>query len=525
MDKKIEKAIYPLTQMYENIENDLLKKIASHFLYNEEFLNSDYWRIKKLDEMGLFNEEIINYIARYSNKTKEEVLKALNKIGIQTIDLNNLNRLFEDEVLKVNPNILADNYVIKNMISSAYNEISNHFIEMSSKIENATREAYLNVIEECYLKTSMGTHSYQEAIRESIDKLGNSGITTLTYTTTDEEGNVVGIRKYDVSSTARREILTGARQLSSNINLEKANVLNCEYLYLSEHLECRPDHFDWQGTIIKKEDLIPITDYGSVTGLCGINCKHYAEPYFGDKRGNDLKQFNKEETAKAYELSQKQRYLERGVRKWKRKAEMFKINEDKEAYIKSNNKVKEWQLKVKDFTEKNNLRRDYTREYINKRYPDWYINLTIEEKRDLNEYISSGSYKINEPLYSKRQLTQEQIEFIDNLDHALLKIPKYKGLVYRSVSIESQNQLNEILSIFNNKDRIGSWASYISSSKMIYDSKMNLQFKIKSINGRNISSLNKEGGGEILFERNTKFKYIDYKIKSGTIYVNLEEVE
>lgn len=525
MDEKIEKAIKPLVEMYENIENELLEIIARHFLFSEEFENSDYWRIKKLDEMGLFNQEIVEYIARYSNKSKKEVLKALNEIGIETVNIDNLNRLFEDEVLKVNPNILVENYTIQNMINFAYNEISNRFIEMSDKIEQAARDAYLNVIEECYLKTSMGTHSYQEAIRQSIDNLGNIGITTLTYNTTDEEGNITGIRRYDVAGTARREILTGARQLSNNVYLEVANELEVEYLYLSEHLQCRPEHFDWQGTIIKREDLVEITDYGSVTGLAGINCKHYAEPYFGDKRGDELKTFSEEETTKAYELSQKQRYLERGVRKWKRKAEMFKVNGDKEAYVKSNNKVKEWQLRVKEFTEQNDLRRDYTREYINKTSPNWYIKLTKEEKRDLNEYISSGSYKINEPLYSKRELTQEQIEFRDNLDQALIKIPKYKGFVYRSVSIESQNQLNEILSIFDNKDRIGSWGSYISSSKKIYDSKMKLQFKIKSINGRNISSLNNEGGGEILFERNAKFKYIDYKLKNGTIYVDLEEVE
>lgn len=364
MDEKIEKAIKPLVEMYENIENELLEIIARHFLFSEEFENSDYWRIKKLDEMGLFNQEIVEYIARYSNKSKEEVRKSLNEIGIETVNIDNLNRLFEDEVLKINPNILVENYTIQNIINFAYNEISNRFIEMSDKIEQATRDAYLNVIEECYLKTSMGTHSYQEAIRQSIDNLGNIGITTLIYNTTDEEGNVVGIRRYDVAGTARREILTGARQLSNNVYLEVANKLEVEYLYLSEHLQCRPEHFDWQGTIIKREDLVDITDYGSITGLGGINCKHYAEPYFGDKRGDELKTFTEEETSKAYELSQKQRYLERGVRKWKRKTEMFKVNGDKEAYVKSKKKLKEWQLRVKEFTEQNDLRRDYTREYI-----------------------------------------------------------------------------------------------------------------------------------------------------------------
>ncbi len=69
----------------------------------------------------------------------------------------------------------------------------------------------------------------------------------------------------------------------------------------------------------------------------------------------------------------------------------------------------------------------------------------------------------------------------------------------RSVNIESQEQLNSILSIFNNNERISSWGSYISFFKRIYDEDMLLQFIIKSKNGRNLSTLNNEVGGEILF--------------------------
>lgn len=375
LEQKIEKAIKPLVSMYEKIENDLLIKIASHFSFNGEFLNSDHWRIKKLDEMGLFNKDIIDYISRYAKVPSQDILRALEEIGIEIMNLDNLNRLFEDEVLKVNPVILADNYVIKNMINSAYNELNNSFIQMSSKIQTATRDAYLNVVEEAYLKTSMGTHSYQEAIRSSIDKLSNTGLTILKYTTTDEDNNVVGIRKYDITSTVRREVLTASRQLSNNISMEVAKELDCEYLYLSEHVRCRPDHFDWQGTIIKREDLVPVTDYGSITGLAGINCAHYFEPYFGDARGNDLKTISKEEATKEYNLSQKQRYLERGVRSWKRKANMFKVNQDKESYQKSVRKVNEWQTRIKGFTEANDLRRDYTREYVGG-YKEVKVNLT-----------------------------------------------------------------------------------------------------------------------------------------------------
>lgn len=523
-EELVNKAIEPLLEMYTKIENDLLVMISEHFKINAEFLNSDYWRIQKLEEMGLFNEEVIEYLAKYTNSTKEEILKALEEIGYDTFNINKLERAFENGKLKINPNTLIENNTIQNIINNAYNELSNHFIELSNKIANSTREAYLNVVEQGYLKTSMGTHSYQEAIRENLNELGSKGITTLTYITTDDEGNVIGIRNYDVEGTVRRDILTGVRTLSNDINKSVVEELECEWIYLSEHLRCRPTHFDWQGTIIKYEDLVDVTHYGEVDGLSGINCAHYFEPYFGDARGDELKSISKEEATKQYNLSQQQRYLERGLRKWRRKVEIFKANGDVDAFNKSKDKVTEWQNRIQDFVKENNLRRDYTREYVAQRYPSWYAKLTQEEKQVLNQYISSDSYKINEKLYTNTPLTIEEETMVKHIDNALDKIPNYKGYVNRSVFIKNQDHLNEILSVFNNKDLIGSWSSYVSSSKVVYDNTAELQFRILSKTGKNISSLNKNEQ-EILFKRNTRFKIIDYNQKNGKININLEEVE
>ena len=523
-EELVNKAIKPLIEMYAKIESDLLSMIAEHFQMNAEFLNSDYWRIQKLEEMGLFNDEVIEYLAQYTNSTKEDILKSLEEVGYDTFNINKLESAFENGKIKINPNILIENNTIQNIINSAYNELANHFIELSNKILNSTREAYLNVVEEGYLKTSMGTHSYQEAIRESLNNLGNKGITTLTYTTTDDEGNVTGIRNYDVEGTVRRDILTGVRSLSNSINKTVVEELECEWVYLSEHLRCRPTHFDWQGTIIKYQDLIDVTHYGEVDGLAGINCAHYFEPYFGNARGDDLKTISKEEATKQYNLSQQQRYLERGIRKWKRKVEMFKINGDNEAFLKSKDKVKEWQNRLSNFTKENSLRRKHDREYVYQRYPDWYVKLSQEEKIALNQYISSDSYKINEKLYNNIDLVRDDKSMVEKIDNALDKIPMYKGYVNRSVFIKNQQHLNKILSVFDNEDLVGKWNSYVSSSKIVYDDSAELQFKILSKTGRNITSLNKKEQ-EILFKRNTKFKIIDYHQKNGKINISLEEIE
>jgi len=92
-------------------------------------------------------------------------------------------------------------------------------------------------------------------------------------------------------------------------------------------------------------------------------------------------------------------------------------------------------------------------------------------------------------------------------------MPIYRGWVKRSVYVQDKEDVSNILSIFNNKQRIGHWKSYTSSSLELYDSSFKLQFQIKSKSGRNLSKLNDEGGGEILFERNTNFQLIDIKYK------------
>lgn len=147
-----------------------------------------------------------------------------------------------------------------------------------------------------------------------------------------------------------------------------------------------------------------------------------------------------------------------------------------------------------------------------------------EQYRALEQYLKSKSYKINEKLYSDIELTDDDKEYISNLDEALKGMPIYRGWVKRSVYVRDTEDVAKVLSIFNNEQRIGHWNSYISSSLNIYDTNFKMIMKIKSKTGRNLSTLNDEGGGEILFPRNTDFQLIDIKNKNGIIYVKLEEV-
>ena len=357
-DELIKKAIKPLTKMYNRIEQDLLNSIAENFNVNQEFINSDIWRIEKLKEMGVFNRNTVEYLAKQTGKTNEEISKALNTVADGVVTEDTLKEAYTKRKLLFDPERLKENPVIQSIIENEYNETTKRFIEMSDQIAAGTKKAYLDIVEEGFLKTSMGTHSYQEAIKSAIDKLAERGIRTVNYRT--ESGK---IRSYSIEGMVRREILTATRRVGNEMTLKLAEEIGADKLILSEHLECRPDHFPWQGTIIKREDLVKVTDYGSITGLGGINCRHYFDIYTGTKTGKALKKITKKQAEKAYKESQHQRYLERGIRKWKRQQQLYEEAGDKVSTAAAKVKKKEWQNRLKAYLKKTKRRRDLTREY------------------------------------------------------------------------------------------------------------------------------------------------------------------
>lgn len=165
----------------------------------------------------------------------------------------------------------------------------------------------------------------------------------------------------------------------------------------------------------------------------------------------------------------------------------------------------------------------YNTDYTSKDFKNGNI-LGEEQYRALDEYLKSTSYKINSKLYDNEQLSEKDKEYINILDEALKGMPTYKGWVKRSIYVRNSEDVSRILSIFDNEQRIGNWNSYISSSLGVYDTSFKMIMKIKSKTGRNLSTLNDEGGGEVLFGRNTNFQLIDIKNKNGIIYVKLEEL-
>lgn len=393
IEDKIQKAIKPIISTYSQIESELIEKIAEHFKLNEEFINSDYWYFEKLKEMGGLNNETIKLLQKYTGKTKQELLKAMQEIGVSAIPTEQLNIATQKGAL-LNPQDILNSVNIQNIIKYSYDEIEKSFLQLNKTIEEQVKQTYTNILTQTYVKTLAGTHSYQEAILESLDNLGNKGISILTY----QDKN--GLKKnYDVVGTVRRDLLIATRGLAGKVNEEVIKESGHHIVRVSHHFGARTgdgeedftNHAWWQekqffcwnydGKVTEEEKKLPDfmkhCNYGHVQGIVGINCKHFFTVWYGPLEKDKL-DFTYQENEEEYKKLQNQRYLENGVRKWKRKQVIANKAQDEEGYKKASAKTKEWQDRLNVFTEENNLNTDYTRQHVK-----GYKPVTIKEKDDI----------------------------------------------------------------------------------------------------------------------------------------------
>ena len=136
-----------------------------------------------------------------------------------------------------------------------------------------------------------------------------------------------------IETAVLRCIRTGTAQASGNMTIQAMMDNGWDLIRVSAHLGARygdggenpGNHAWWQGklyslsgTSTEYPPFRETTGYGTGPGLSGWNCRHSFGP--GDPEHNPFQSYDDDENKKAYDLSQVQRSMERGIRKAKHKA-------------------------------------------------------------------------------------------------------------------------------------------------------------------------------------------------------------
>lgn len=217
-------------------------------------------------------------------------------------------------------------------------------------IVRATEDIFRSVVTEAAGATLVGTQTRLEVAQTVLNRFTEKGIKVF------RSGN----RTYDIATYGEMATRAAIGQASLQGHMDQMGNMGFDTVQISEHAEecelCRP----WEGELLSAsgdDERYKSLREAIAAGLFHPNCGHRANTYFEGL----TEVLTDADTAdpEGYEKRQWQRYLERGVRDWKRR-QAVALTPEQEEYTAG--KVAEWQNRIEEFTTENNRRRKRERE-------------------------------------------------------------------------------------------------------------------------------------------------------------------
>ena len=375
-DNELTALTQPIIAIYNQIEMELLEKIAKRFDVYDKIGGSLEWQLKKLDELGALTNEAIKVIASKSKRSEKEIAQMLKDASLGNIDMSLLDAAFTNGFIFVDPKKLMQSEALRATVELSYKELGKTYKLIQTKALESTRQAYMDIINRSYIETASGIYDYNTSIRGALRDMADQGIAGATY----RRGNK--IVKYSIEGTVRRDTITAVHQLA-NRGAEKATKeIGAEYVEVSAHIGARvskdpiANHAGWQGKVYKLEgsepkypNLTEKTGYpGDIQGLGGVNCRHRMFPFFPGISVPNPYKVDPKENKKVYEATQRQRAMERGIRATKKRLIVAKASGDMEKAKEYRTKLTAQQKQIDQFCKDNNLRRQTEREMVQEEY-------------------------------------------------------------------------------------------------------------------------------------------------------------
>lgn len=364
-----------LAELFRNLEIKLLEEICDRLKLSDKLNEVTVQDIRALRSHGIDLKDI------------QKAISETSKVGVDKLD-----KLFEDVVERnqayytelidlakvTKPEYLVSEKDIDAIRRQTLEEFTNLTQSMGFLLTRGRQrvmlppaKAYQWALDNAEMQIQSGAISYREAIKTAVKQLADSGIKSVDY----ESGHV---DQMDVA--VRRAVMTGINQICSKYTEQSAEFLGTDYFEVSAHQGARDvegpspwsSHKAWQGRVYstksgdKYPNIYDVCGLGYVDGLEGANCRHkrYAfvegvseRTYTDEQLENiDPPPFQYQgKTYTAYEATQKQRMIERTVRKLKRERAAFEKSGLSEDAQDITIRIRRLNSLYKDFSEKAGL--------------------------------------------------------------------------------------------------------------------------------------------------------------------------
>lgn len=446
----LEKLPNNLIEVYAQAEEDIIADMARRIAAYDYFIPSAEHQFRKIKEMGVSYDDIINRLSANTRKSKQEIERLIKEAGAETLKTD--KKIYEKAGL--NPKPLEVSPSLKATLTQGIKRTNNTFANLTRTTARTGSKQFSDALDRAFMQVSSGAFSPDVAIKRTIKELSSQGLMTVSYTSG---------RKVNIESAVRTAVTTGVNQNALEVQLAYMDDMNCDLVETTAHAGSRPEHALWQGKVFSRSGIHPKyqslregTGYGTGAGLGGWNCRHSIFPFFEGiselaHTRKELEEYNKPKypydgkLLTEYEAVSQQRYFERQIRRWKReyvamKAAGMEVTE-------SAGKIAKWQSVQRDFTRQTGLTRQYDREQIGKVVAE---SVKKEYNKDVkvgkNAFKSKYDIALNRVLEHGKRTNTESLMWLDLKGNEILPFATGDKT---SVAI-SREDINYLKSLKNN---------------------------------------------------------------------------
>ena len=390
LPKEMEKFAQPLIDVYAHVTDVLLVNIARHFNVKATGNTSSFaWQVKMLAELGQLTEENRNIIAELTGANSgllrealtQAMLAALKEVEPELKEAAARGLLAEPGTTpELSPNAQAVLQSYYDQAEEKLNLVNTVMLQSSldqyrAVIANTiTYEAQLSaaqkILNESTGEVLMGASTQQQAMRRAVKRMADEGLTGYV----DRGGH-----HWTPEAYVAMDIRTTVTNTAHQATWARCDEYGSDLIMVSTKAAARPLCYPWQGKVLSRanraRDVTDLdgntihvyamneTSYGQPAGLFGINCGHFSSPFFPGLSTVRGEPEPEEENARQYAESQRQRALEREIRRAKLDVAIAKATGDEELEREAKQKLRGKQATMRAFIEDTGRTRRYDREY------------------------------------------------------------------------------------------------------------------------------------------------------------------
>lgn len=320
-----------ILSLYQELEDFILTDISRRLLQAGGMTATADRLIWRLTQMGESRAAIEQKLQSLTKLSQQELRKILQNAVLTSWNND------KDILLGINENISPplENPEVIAVMDAEFKKTLGELSNLTRTTLDQSQKDLINLLDEVDIRIASGAESYTSAVSSVLDNYAGKGL-MVDYPT--------GARR-TLEAAVRCCVVTSMNQTAAQVSNQYITQAQTNYVLVSAHLGARTgkdehsNHAGWQGKAYRLRgsepgypnlaehtgyDIDPKTGQGTVldpTGLHGYNCRHSHQPWAKGLRNpwEDEHKVDSEENKKVYENTQKQRAMERAIRKTKRR--------------------------------------------------------------------------------------------------------------------------------------------------------------------------------------------------------------